>query len=174
MKKLSFNFKNRPRQKGFTLIELLIFMGIFSILIVALFQLMLMVFDAQLEAQSTSSISQDARYILNKLTYQIKKSTSVTSPAVGVESDTLVTSDGSASYTYSASNGKFLLANSVLGSSDQLNSISSSVSAVRFLVLSDTKGKNEKTITVSFTLTSKVLRRNGYQVNNYSETIGIR
>lgn len=175
MKKINlFRTKNKSLNNGFTLIELLIFMGIFSILIVALFQLMLTVFDTQLEAQSTAGISQDARYVLNKLTYQIKKSTTVTSPAVGVQSSTLVTSDGTTNYTYSASNGNFLLSNSLLGSTDQLNSVNSSVSAVSFLVLSDTKGKNEKTVTVSFTIRSKILRRSGYPSNSYSLTIGIR
>lgn len=164
----------KQNTKGFTLIELLIFMGIFSILIVALFQLMISIFDVQLEAESTSSISQDARFITNKFTYQINKSSSIISPLAGSQSASLVVSDGATNYTFSLQNGNILLTNSSLGVSDQLNSINTSASALLFSTLSDSKGKNTQTVTASFTLRSKVIRRGGIQAENYKVTIGIR
>lgn len=165
---------NKENRKGFTLIELLLFMGIFSILIVALFQLMVAIFDVQLEAESTSSVSQDARFILNKFTYEIKKSSSITSPLSGSQSATLITSDGSTTYTFSLQNGNILLTNSALGVSDQLNSVNTSASGLFFSTLSDGKDKNVKTVSVSFTLKSKILRRSGNQTEDYKATIGIR
>ncbi len=164
----------RNPEKGTTLIELIIFMGIFSILMIGLFQLMTAVFDSQLEAQSTSSVSQDARYILNKLTSQIKNSDSVVSPIAGSQSATLTTSDGSTTYTYSLSNGNLTLSNSSLGTTDQLNSVNTSISNLSFSTLADTRNKNANTVTIQFTLNSKVLRRGGMQSENYKATVGIR
>lgn len=165
---------NLKKQKGFTLIELTIFMGMFSILILALFQLLISVFDVQLEAQSTASVTQDGRYILNRFTYDVKNSTTITSPNLGVTSQSLVMSDGTTTYTYSLSNGNLVLINSVLGTTDKLNSVNTIVSGLSFLRLSDTNGKNINTITFTFTLNSKTIRRNGANTENFKTTAGIR
>lgn len=160
-------------QKGFTLIELLIFMGIFSILILSLFQLLTSIFDVQLESQSSSSVSQDGRYILNRLSYDIKNSTSITTPNAGSQGQTLVIYDGTKTFTYSLSNGNLTLTNSATGTTDQLNSFNTSVSNLNFLTLSDTEGTS-KTVTVSFTINSKVIRRGGINTETFSTSLGTR
>lgn len=165
---------NLKKQKGFTLIELTIFMGIFSILILALFQLLISVFDVQLEAQSTASVTQDGRYILNRFTYDVKNSTTITSPNLGATGSALIMSDGTTTYTYSLSSGNLMLTNSVLGTTDQLNSVNTTVASLSFLRLSDTNGKNINTITLNLTLNSKVIRRNGVNTESFKTTAGIR
>lgn len=168
---LKFRFQNS--QNGFTLIELLIFMGIFSILIISMFQLLTSIFDVQLESQSASSVSQDGRYILNRLTYDIKNATIVISPSVGNQGQTLLISDGATSYMYNLSNDNLTLNNSTTGTTDQLNSVNTSVSNLNFLTLSDSNAEN-KTVTVSFTVNSKITRRGGIDTENFSTTIGTR
>ncbi len=168
MKKLIFN-----KNKGFTLIEVLIFMGIFSILILVMFQLLTSIFDVQLESQSTSAVSKDGRYILNRLTYDIKNSAIVTSPSSGSQGQSLVISDGNTTYTYSLSNGNLTLTNSITGTSDQLNSVNTLVSSLNFLTLSDTNTQN-KTVTVSFTVNSKVIERKGINTQSFNLTVGTR
>jgi len=165
---------NLKKQRGFTLIELTIFMGIFSILILALFQLLISVFDVQLEAQSTASVTQDGRYILNRFTYDVTSSTTITNPNLGPSGQSLVMSDGTTTYTYSLSNGNLMLTNSVLGTTDQLNSTNTTVASLSFLRLSDTSGKNINTITLNLTLNSKVVRRNGVNTESFKTTAGIR
>jgi len=170
MRKLISN-KNR----GFTLIELMLFMGIFSILIVALFQLFVAVFDVQLESQSTSAVARDSRFIINKLTNDIKNTISVSKPATaGAQLSTLAISDGVTTYTYSLTNGYLTLNNSTLGTTDQLNSVNTTVSSLNFLRLSDTKSQNTNTITVSFTLVSNTVKRSGAVSEVFTFTVGTR
>lgn len=161
------------KNKGFTLIELLIFMGIFSILMLSMFQLLTSIFDVQLESQSTSVVSQDGRYILNRLTYDIKNATIVTTPGVGFQGQTLIISDGITTNTYNLSNGNLTITNSTTRLTDQLNSFNTTVSNLNFLTLSDSELTN-KTITASFTLKSKVIRRQGLNTESFNITIGTR
>ena len=172
IKYLKIKIKNYD--KGLTLIELLIYMGIFSILILAMVGLLATIFDVQLEAQSTSDVSKDGRYIVNKLTYDINNATSASVPAVGVQGQTLVMSDGIITYTYNLQGGNLTLTNSILGTTDQLNSVNTTVSNLSFLKLSDTKSKNVNTITATFTLRSKVLQRGQAESQNFKVTAGTR
>lgn len=163
-------FKNN---NGFTLIELLIFMGIFSILMVVMFQLLTSIFDVQLESQSSSAVSLDGSYILARINYDIKNSTAISSPSVGSQSATLSFSRGSSNFTYALSSGNFNITDSSLNATDQLNSANTSVSNLSFQRLSDTEGKYN-TITVSFTVNSKIIRRNGVNSQSFTETVGTR
>jgi prepilin-type N-terminal cleavage/methylation domain-containing protein len=171
IKNLKFKLKNY--QKGFTLIELIIFMGIFSILIMVLFQLLTSIIDVQTESQTTAYVSQDGRYILNKFTYDLRNATSIVSPNIGNQAQTLVISDGVATYTYNLSNGDLIFTNSALNFTDQLNSANTTVSNLNFLRLADTQGK-ENTITISFTLNSKTVKRSGADSESFRTTIGTR
>lgn len=167
----------KTSDKGFTLIELLIFIGIFTILITSLFELLITVFDVQLESQSTSVVSQDGRYILNKLAHDIKNATSVTTPIAGSQSATLVISDGTTTYTYALSGNNLTLNNSTLGATDQLNSINTTVSNLSFLTLTNInadKLRNFYTVSVSFTLNSVALKRSGEASKTYNLTVGTR
>lgn len=158
--------------KAFTLIELLIFMGIFSILSIVLFQLLLTIFDVELESQSTSTLTQDSRFILNRFFYDISNSSSITSPGVGSTSSTLQFTNSSATYTYSLSGGNLIISSG--SNSDQLNSINTSVSSVSFLTRGDTSGKNLKTVTLSVTLKSRILRRGATSSASFQTTVATR
>lgn len=161
------------KQKGFTLIELLIFMGIFSILILSIFQLLISIFDVQLESQSTSDVSRDGRFIVNRLSYDIKNAKTITSPGLGIQGQNLVISDQSAVYTYSLSNGNLILTNSATETTDNLNSVNTTISNLNFLRLADTNNENN-TITVSFTINSKVAKRSGVNTQDFNVTLGTR
>ena len=159
--------------KGFTLIELLIFMGIFSILMVVMLQLLTSIFDVQLESQSSSSVISDGNYIQNRLSYDIKNLTGISSPSIGSQSSSLSFSNGNTNYTYSLSNGNLIIYNSLLNSTDQLNSIDTTVSNLNFQRLSDTQGQYN-TVSMSFTVVSKVIRRGGVNSQSFKTTIGTR
>ena len=165
--------KKFEKQKGFTLIELVIYMGIFCLLMVVMLQLLTAIFDVQLESQSTSAVSQDGRFILNRLTYDINNSINVISPTIGNQGTSLVISDGNVTYTYQLLNGNLTLTNNITGTKDQLNSVNTSLSNLNFLTLSDTSAQN-KTVTMSFTINSKVIRREGINTENFRITLGTR
>ena len=172
MKNLTF-FKVFKNNKGFTLVETLLYIGIFSILIVILFQLLSSIFDVQLESQSTSSVSMDGRFILNRFNYDIGQATSISIPSLGTSGQTLRFLTGGTTYTYSLTNGNVTLTSSPSESVDQLNGFNTTVSNINFLRLGDVNGKND-IITFSFTLTSKTVKRGGASAQNFRTTIGIR
>jgi len=163
------------KNSGFTLIELLLFMGIFSILIVVLLQLFVSIFDVHLESQATSAVASDGRFIINKLTNDIKNATGVTIPATaGASMQTLVISNGVPTLTYKLTNNNLTVTDSSLSSTDQLNSTNSAVTSINFLRLSDTKGQNANTITVTFTLNSTTQKRSGVSSEDFTFTVGTR
>jgi len=180
MRRTIFNFqfsifKNSTKSNknsGFTLIEMLLYIGIFSILIIVLFQLLTSIFDVQLESQSTASVAEDGRFLLNRFAYDIGKANSISFPdSVGSQSSTLGFIVGSTTYTYTLSN--VMLTNSALGISNQLNSVNTTVSDINFLRLADINNKND-TVSFSFTLTSKAIKRSGAVVENFKTAKGIR
>ena len=173
MKKTKFLkvFKN---QKGFTLVELLIYIGIFSILILVLFQLLSLIFDVQLESQSSSSVTQDSRFIINRLSYDLGQAEVVTVPDfLASASSTLQFSKNNTAYTYSLQNGKITLTNSGQGTIDELNSHNTTVSNLIFTRLSDSESENS-TVTMSFTLTSTIIKRGEVASEDFTITVGTR
>lgn len=173
MKKLKF-FKVFKDLKGFTLVELLIYIGIFSILILVLFQLLSSIFDLQLESQSSTSVTQDSRFIINRFSYDLGQADTVTVPAfLASASSTLQFSKNSTTYTYSLQNGNIILANSSLGSLDELNSHNTTVSNLTFTRLSDSESENS-TVTMSFTLTSTIIKRGETASEDFTITVGTR
>lgn len=170
-------FKKRAHKSknlGSTLIELLLYMMIFSILTVALFQLFVMIIETQLESQSTSSVLVDGQYVLNRFNYDIKRAKNIISPMTGGQSSTLELSIDTTTYIYTLTNGNITIASSGAQTSDQLNSTNTNVSDLSFTHLGDTQGNNTDTITISFNINSNVSRQGGPQSENFKTTFGIR
>ena len=166
------SIKNKSR--GFTLLELLLYMGIFSILTLTLFQLFTMVLDTQLESQSTSSVLQDGQYILNRFNYDIRQAKNVSAPPVGTELATLELLINSITYVYTLTNGNITIASTGAQTTDQLKSSNTNASALSFTHISDTKGGNTDTVTISFTLNSNISERGSPQAESFKTTVGIR
>lgn len=163
--------KDKLKHQGFTLLELLLYMGILSILLLVFMQIFTSSIDVQQESESASSVSQDAEFILQRLTYDIQRSNTVTVPAVlGGESNSLQIVIDGVNYTYTVSNDDLLLANDI--GTDSLNSFDTIVSNLIFKRLGGDKGKNS--IVVTFTLTSKIVRQAGVKAKNFQTTIGLR
>src|SRR5438094_795700 len=98
---LKFRRQGKKLEQGFTLIEFLMYIGIFSILLVALFQLFTTILDIQSESQATSSVDEDGKFILSRLSYDIQRTNAIVTPAsVGQQGSTLQLTIGGASYTY--------------------------------------------------------------------------
>lgn len=148
-------------------------MGILSIITVVLFQILTSIFDVQLESQSFSSVTQDGRFILNRFAYDLGQAKTISTPSIGTSGASLQFSTGTTTYTYSLSSGNLNLTNSTLGTTDQLNSNNTTVSNLSFLRLADTNSKND-TITISFTVLSKIIKRGGAPSQGFKTTSGIR
>lgn len=176
-------FKTRW-QRGVTLIELILYMGIFSSLLMVLVQLFGTIVNVNLEAQSTSAVAQDGRFILTRFAYDMRRTQSISSPSslqLGVQNPVIqvlqfTTTDGT-QYKYSLSGSNLMLTNlSVVPNTvDQINSAGTTVSGISFtrLATSGTSGTN--TITMSFTLTSTVTRAGrGTEQKSFQTTVGTR
>src|SRR3989344_6815298 len=92
------------KQKGFTLVELLIYMGLFSMLIVVITDILVTTISVQLATESTVSVDSDGRFIYSRFIYDVNRAQTVTEPAdLGDTSNNLdFTADGN-NFTYGLS-----------------------------------------------------------------------
>lgn len=163
------NFHFSP-QKGFTLIELLIYMGLLSILLSIISTLFAAIIDSQLDSQAVSSVDQDGRYMIAKLTneFQSLDSESGTDSVTVPNATTLnLTQSGATdSYTLNGSN----LEVTDLNGTHKLNSTETSVSDVSFQVVGDV---NKPSVRVSFRLTSNTMRNNTPETKDFQTTLAM-
>lgn len=164
-------------KKGFTLVELLLYMGILSVMLSILVTIFVTAVDVQLESEATSSVQRDGTYILAKLAYDVHRGSTISiPPSLGAETNNLKIVVGGVDYTYSVDAGDNLtLYNSSLGTTDNLNSYDSKVSALGVKRLGNTGGV-EDTLKINFTLTSRTKRTGtaGYETKNLETNLSLR
>lgn len=167
-------YKSTKHQKGVTIIELLVYIGLLSIFLIVLLDVFTSVLSSKLESQSTAAVSQDSRYILSKLNYDITNADSVTSPAsFGSPSNSLVIVEGGSSYTYSL-NGSDLELTTPAGTA-KLNGNDTSVTGLSFTKLGNPSvNDNKPTIKISFTVKSQIEQPSGQEEQTIDTTIGLR
>lgn len=157
--------------RGFTVVELILYMGILTILLTVLTEVFGSILDTQLESQAVSSVEQDARFILSRLTYDIMNAQSITTPInLGDQTQTLQLTKSGIDYTYSVAGGNFSLTDNF--GTDQLNSFDSTISNLSFTRLGASSGK--PTITIEFTLTSLTRQAKGPETKSFQTTVGLR
>lgn len=157
-------------QKGTTLVELLLYMGIFLLMLIVLMQIFSSILDVQLESQASSSVAQDGKYILQRMLYDIRSAQSISLPATpGNTGTTLQIVVAGVTYVYTANAGYLQLTKN--NTTDNLNSVDTTISNLSFQRLGNATGKN--TITISFTLTSNTSRFEGKEVQIFQETVGL-
>lgn len=159
-------------EKGFTLIEFLLYMAVFSILLIALFQILSNVLDTQTESEAASSVQEDADFILARLSHDILQSQAIVIPSsLGSSGSSLQLTINGVSYTYSVNSNNLVLTNNV-ASNEPMNGYDTTISNVLFTRVGNANGKNG--IAVSFTLTSKTIRSSGHETQSFSTIIGTR
>lgn len=172
---MRINFKNilKKNNKGFTLIEFLLYIGLLSIFLVVSLQLFSSIFEIQLESEATSSVDTDGKYIIQRITHDINRASSISVPATLGSSETSLTIVvNGENLIYDLSGGDLILENQTAGTQDQLNSSESTVTDLTFLRLD---GGAKDTIQMTFTLTSIVVRSGvGNEVRVYQTSAGLR
>ncbi len=160
------------QSRGFTVIELVLYIGLLTIFLVVLTEIFVSVLDVQLESEATSHVTQDGRYIMSRLFYDVSRSQVILSPAApGSTSSTLQLSIGGAIYSYSVGTNGMLTATDASGSVP-LNGFDTTISNVLFTRLGNSGGKN--TITANFTVSSRVTRPQGSESTPFQVTMGQR
>lgn len=157
--------------RGFSIMEMVVYIGLLSILLFVLSDILISALDVQLESQSASSIEQDGRYVLAKLLYDIKQAQAIVTPVnIGDTAPTLQITEGGIPYTYSLNNGNLVLNRS--GTIDSLNGFDTTISNLSFQRLGNTGGSN--TLQIKFTIASKTKRPSGYEMKDFQITVGLR
>lgn len=88
IRKILSELKNK--QQGFSLVELLIYMGLSMIILSIISGLFVSIINIRSEAEKTSSVERDGRYMLSRLTYDINRAQDIIEPALlGNNSTTL-------------------------------------------------------------------------------------
>lgn len=169
IKNQKVKFKN---VSGVTLVELLIYVGLLSIFLTILTTLFVSIFRLQLTTQSTSSLTQDTRFILSRLSYDLGQADTVTTPGtLGQTSSSLVFTKSGVSYSYSVDvGGNFILEGN--GSSDKLNSLDTKMAGISFKRLGFIGGK--PMIQIIFTIDSDIAEGSGLRSQTIQTTYGIR
>ena len=159
------------QMRGLTVTELLIYMGLMAIFITVLLGIFTSALKTKLASQSTSAISQDSRYILSKLSYDVNNADSVTSPALGATSTSLQLVASGSAITIASSSGN--LVRTVGGVSTNLNGIDTQLDSISFKNIGNTGGK--PTIQVVYTIRSKIIiQGGGTETQSINTTVGTR
>lgn len=129
------------------------------------------ILDVQLESKATSSVDQNGRYLLARLTHDLQSASAIVTPATpGQQSDTLQITVNSIDYIYSLdSSGNVLLTQNSI--SNQLNSQSVTISALSFTRIGN--GDSNDTVRVGFTVTTKTRQAKGLEQKSFQTTLGL-
>lgn len=161
----------KSKENGFSLIELLLYMGLFSIFLITLTQIFSSALELKLESESTSTVQQDSRYIFQRLSYDINRADSITTPAaIGTQGQLLSLVISGQTYSYTLSGNNFTLTNP--SGTFQLNGFNTRVTNLSFLRVGNSGGKNS--IQISYTINSLTIQNKGTETKTIQTTLGIR
>lgn len=157
--------------EGFTLIELILYMGLLSILLLVLTQIFTTVLEGQIQAEATSAVASDGRFIYTRFIHDVHNANSVNTPlGLGDMADTLSFTRNSISYNYSLVNGNLILTDP--SGTSQLNGINTEVSNLQFKRIGNINGKH--TFQILFTISSKGGVRGNKEIKIFQTTAGLR
>jgi prepilin-type N-terminal cleavage/methylation domain-containing protein len=163
---------------GFTLIELLVYIALTSILIAIMSQVFLATVAIRLESQNTTSVQQDARYMLSRISYDIRRATAINAPVLGQQASSasmLIRENGADMvYSYSLSGADLIL--TVGTQSAQLNSDGSRVTSLSISRIGNSAtipGAND-TLSIMLTLSDRGETQISSQTLQVRTTVGLR
>lgn len=141
------------------MVELLIYIGLLTLFLTVLTTLFVSIFKLQLTTQSTSSLTQDTRFIITRMGYDIGNAASLAVP-----DSTHLQFNGTNTY-FLDENGNLIL--TIGGISNKLNSLNTSISSISFQKVGDT-------VQVKFTINSNVIEESGPRNQDIQTTYGLR
>ena len=158
---------------GVTLVELLLYMGIFAILLTLLTTIFSQITAVQLEADATSSIQLDGRYVLSRLSYDIHRADAIVSPVLGGQASTMQLTINGSTYTYNVDGSGNLIVTDGAGAVSMLNSYNTTIPSITFQQVGNFAG-GDSTIQITYTVTSRTEESKGPVSRSFSTTVGLR
>lgn len=162
----------KKTQTGFTVVELLMYMGLLSLFMTVLVTLFVSVMRFQLTVQSTSSLTQDGRYIMTKIGQDLDGASAVLTPGtLGASTPTLQFVKNGVTYTYSLDAGGNLVLTGG-GKTGKLNGLDTGISDISFRRVGFLGGS--PTVQIIFTINSQVAESGGPRTQTIQTTYGLR
>jgi len=154
------------------MVELLIYIGLLTLFLTVLTTLFVSIFKLQLTTQSTSSLTQDTRFIIARMGYDIENAKSISTPSsLGQITNSLTFKDsGGNTFTYAldASNNLTLNGTPING----LDTTISNIPNITFQMIGTDITK--PTIQIKFTINSNVIEESGPRSQDIQTTYGLR
>jgi hypothetical protein len=158
-------------KNGFMLMELIVYIAVFTIFMYITTAIFTSVLAVQVESDTTSVVQQDARFITERLTYDIHRASSITTPnSAGEESSSLELLISGQVYTYALNNGNLEITDN--NGTYSLNTDETIFSNLSFLRLGNIGGNHS--IVVDFSLESTATRTSGAEKIDIHTAISTR
>lgn len=157
-------------QKGFTIVELLVYMALLSIFLTVLLDIFSTTLNQKLSSEATSAISQDSRYFLSKLSYEIENADSVALPVLGTTGPSLQIVTGGITSTYGITAGNLVLTQG--GITMKLNGLDTALDNISFKNIGNVGGK--PTVQIIYTIHSNITLPGAVQSQTITVTPGLR
>ena len=141
------------------MVELLIYIGLLTLFLTILTNLFISIFKLQLTAQSTSGLTQDTRFIIARMGYDIGNAASLIVPDL-----THLQFNGTSTYSLDG-DGNLILTIGGIGS--KLNGLDTSISSISFQQVGET-------VQVKFTIDSNVIEESGPRSQVIQTSYGLR
>lgn len=146
-------------------------MGFLSGFLLILTRMLSTSLQTQTESEATTSVHQDGRYIVAKLSYDLGNADTLVTPSVaGQSTSSLIFTIAPTTYTYALSNGN-LTRQDAFGT-NTLNSINTTIT--NFSVTRREGVGSKPTLSVSLTLQSVAKKIPGVDTQTFQTTIGMR
>ena len=162
-------------QKGTSLIELILYFSLLGIVLIIATDIMLRTSEFSLESAAGNDLQDDAKFIVSRFSYDIRRADSIPLPAsLGDSSGTLTLSVGSETYTYTL-NGSDLEYQETIGPNSQtgnLNSNRTKVNSLTFERLGNTSGN--PTIKITFELEATTAKKGGAEQKTFETVVNKR
>lgn len=152
------------KRTGSTVVELILYMGLLSVFLLMLFELYGQVLSNQTRSASVSLVQQNANFVLNKLTHDIRQADSIISPAgIGASSSVIVLRNGGLNQSYQVINHRLVFGPDIATAS-ALNDADTRISNFRAIRVGNPDGKN--TLILDFTVESILAENSGTRLLN--------
>ncbi len=160
------------KTRGFTLIEMMIYMGLLSIFLFVLTDLLVSTLDVRSESTSAFSVAMDGEFLQKRIEYDLRRSENILVPATtGTQSNSAAIIIAGTTYSYAVENGNLLL--TVGSQSNQLNSDGTQVN--NFVVTRIGNGTSTDTLRFSYTVSSRThIRGEAGESTSYLFTVAGR
>lgn len=163
---------NRNNKRGFTLIEILVYFALLSIILLIIVDLFLRISEASLESTAKSRVEAEGEYVLNKLTYDIRRADGINQPPTPGDSRSFLALviDGDI-YIYFTS-GSTILIGRWPSEIYSLTGNSVSASPLTFTRIQNPGG--EPTVRISFNLESTDTTKQGVKSKDFETVVSLR